>query len=143
MLFLAVLYRYYQNNNELGGDIRNSYKLYDRIYPILDYVNECFTETIELKELAKRTMMNKTYMCSYFKEVMNMTIFEYIMQVRINHGCLLLKTTNDTVTEIALKSGFNSAPYYNRVFKSIIGMSPNRYREKSKYSANTSEFAER
>lgn len=143
MLFLAVLYRYYQNNNELGGDIKNFHKSYERIRPILDYVHEHFAEHIGLEELAKQVMLSKTYMCSYFKEIMKLTIFEYIEQVRINHGCMLLKTTEIPITEIALQSGFNSISYFNRVFKKILGISPRVYKaetqnsEKSKYSAET------
>jgi len=132
MLFLAFLYRYYQDNNELGGDIKNFHKSYERIRPILEYVHEHFAEPIELNELAKQVMMSKTYMCSYFKEIMKITIFEYIEQVRINNGCMLLKTTELSVTETALRSGFNSISYFNRVFKRILGISPRAYRAESK-----------
>lgn len=139
MLFLAVLYRYYQKNNELGGDIKSFHKSYERIRPILDYVHSHFLEPIGLDELAKQVMLSKTYMCSYFKDIMKMTIFEYIEQVRINHGCMLLKTSDSSITEIALQSGFNSTPYFNRIFKRILGTSPSAYRAESKYSASYSK----
>ena len=141
LLFLAVLYRYYKAGHELGGDSKNLYKQYERISPILDYLHEKYTEAIELEDLSKLVMMNKTYMCSYFKEVMGITIFEYLQKVRINQSCRLLRTTDLPITEVALESGFNGSSYFNRAFKELLGVTPREYR-KSKDSASSSEYRE-
>lgn len=142
LLFLAILYRYCKANHELGGEGKNIYKQYERINPVLDYIQENYQEQIVLEDLAKRAMLNKTYMCTFFKEVMDMTIFEYIQKVRINHSCRLLRTTKDPITEIALLSGYNGVSYFNRAFKELLGVTPKQYRITSKDSANITKFRE-
>ncbi len=129
LMFLALLYRYYKNNNEIGSEIGSFPKKYKRIKPILDYCYDHFSESISLDYLAKLVMLNKSYMCFSFKEVMNMTIFEYIEQIRINHACKLLIESDSPITEVAFESGFNSASYFNRVFKKNMDVSPKQYRK--------------
>lgn len=129
MMFLALLYRYYKNNNEIGSEIGSYPKKYKKIQPVLDYCYDHFSESISLDYLAKLVMLNKSYMCYSFKEVMNMTIFEYIEQIRINHACKLLIERDSPITEVAFESGFNSASYFNRVFKKHMDVSPKKYRD--------------
>ena len=129
MLFLAVLYRYLKKNREIGQDMNNLNKQYERIYPMLDFIHEHYKEDINLEELSKIVMLNKTYMCSFFKDNMNMTIFEYIQKVRISQCCRLLKTTKEPITDIALECGFNGISYFNRSFKESLGVTPKQYRE--------------
>ncbi|WP_028553010.1 AraC family transcriptional regulator [Paenibacillus sp. UNC451MF] len=138
MLFLSKLVRYYKKNDELGIDVKNHHRFHERIRPVMDYIHSHFDSPIELGILAERIRMSKTYLCTYFKDAMGITLFEYIEQVRVNHGCKLLKTTSLPITEIASLSGFNSTSYFNRVFKRILSISPRAYREESKYSSNSS-----
>ncbi len=139
LMFLGVLYRYCRKNNELGNPTDDFQKGYRRIRPALDFIHEHFNKSIELNQLAEHLLMNRTYMCTYFKKVMKLTIFEYIEQVRINHSCRLLKTTGWPIVEIALHCGFNNVSYFNSVFKKILGLSPSAYRKKTKNSESFSE----
>lgn len=128
MLFLAVLYRYYQNNQELLQERKDFQKSYARISQVIKYINSHYREGITLEELAGQAHMNKTYLSTYFKEVMNIGIFDYIEQIRINQSCILLKTSQMPITEISLEVGFNSVSYFNRIFKRIVGVTPRVYR---------------
>ena len=65
-----------------------------------------------------------------FKQCMNMTFYEYLNQKRISKEEELLSTTGESVTEIAMSSGFSSISAFNRTFKSIKGCSPSEYRGK-------------
>jgi YesN/AraC family two-component response regulator len=40
----------------------------------------------------------------------------------------MLKRTNDSITSIAMQTGFNNVTYFNRVFKKLEGTSPGEYR---------------
>ncbi|MFQ9985893.1 MAG: helix-turn-helix transcriptional regulator, partial [Lachnospiraceae bacterium] len=76
--------------------------------------------------------MSPSYLSAYFSSVMKMRIFDYIEQVRVNHARLLLRSTELSVLEVALQSGFRSSSYFNRVFKKIMGMTPGQYRQNKK-----------
>lgn len=129
LLFLVELFRYCQEKQELGGDIKNLHKMYSKIRPVLDYIHEHFTEQLTLEDLAEHAIMNKSYLCTCFKETMNLRIFEYIDQLRINKACVLLKTTEESITEIALEVGYSSVSYFNRNFKHVKSITPRNYRE--------------
>ncbi len=96
---------------------------------IFNYVEENYTNDIQLTEIANLTNLNESYLCRFFKSSTDMTLFEYINQ----HRCLIarrkLENTNDSVTDIALSSGFSSTSYFSRVFKSQFTLSPSQYRK--------------
>lgn len=129
MLFLAKLYRYCNDKLDFETGVENVHRLYTRIRPALDYIHEHYTEEIELEILAKAALMNKNYLCTCFKETMNMRIFEYIDQLRINRACMLLKTSEYSITDISGMTGFNSVSYFNRSFKKVRGIAPSQYRK--------------
>ena len=53
LLLLAEIVRYCEENKEIGGDIKNMYKLYKKVRPVLDYLHAHYTEANTLEELAK------------------------------------------------------------------------------------------
>ncbi|MCI6995217.1 MAG: AraC family transcriptional regulator [Eubacterium sp.] len=59
-----------------------------------------------------------------------MTFYEYLNQKRVAKAEELLITTDQSVTEIAMNSGFSSISSFNRTFKSLKGCSPTVYRNK-------------
>lgn len=130
-LFMAVLYRIYleRRRDELGVSGRR--KTFTKLQPVLDYIHEHYLEQIELDDLVKVASMNRSYLCTCFKNFLHMRIFEYIDQLRIDRACMLLSTTDKSITEIAMETGFNSVSYFNRVFKKIRNLSPGEYRRRS------------
>ena len=75
--------------------------------------------------------MSPTYLHRIFREATGMTIREYIEEQRITDAIRLLTTTNMTLTEIALESGFSSQSYFSFVFKRKMKMTPRQYVKKS------------
>ena len=56
------------------------------------------------------------------------TVTAYINEVRLNHARELLLRTDEKITKIALKAGFNDISYFNRAFAAAVGMTPREYR---------------
>lgn len=133
--FMAVLYRIYleRQKDEPGASGRR--KTFAKLQPVLDYIHEYYLEQIELDDLVKVAPMNKSYLCTCFKNFLHMRIFEYIDQLRIDRACMLLSTTEKSITEIAMETGFNSVSYFNRVFKKIRNLSPGEYRRQKAQTA--------
>ena len=59
---------------------------------------------------------------------MKMTIFEYILFLRIQNSLALLRA-GESVTKTAGMTGFSTAAYYGQIFKRYMGCSPSRYRK--------------
>ena len=57
----------------------------------------------------------------------NKTPIEYLNYYRIESACEQLLTTDYSITEVALNSGFNDASYFIKIFKKHRGITPKQY----------------
>ena len=97
----------------------------------MNYIDENLTENISLEQLSKSANMSRTYFCSIFKRLNGITPWDYITIKRIEKSIEILKTSNATVLEIAMKCGFNNSANFNRSFKKVTGKIPKDYRKLS------------
>ena len=97
---------------------------------ILNYIQENYTESLTLQDVADFAGYSPSYFSRYFKNNTNICLFEYINRIRIKKACLLLKKTNETVLEIAYTVGYNNVSFFNRYFKKITNLSPVEYRRR-------------
>jgi AraC family transcriptional regulator, melibiose operon regulatory protein len=93
------------------------------------YIAEHFTEQMRVEQVAKSVHIHPTYAMHLFRETFGISIVDYLTQHRIAHAQQLLATTEMSVMEIALASGFNSVSRFYAAFNGICGKSPRAYRE--------------
>ena len=72
--------------------------------------------------------MSRNECCRYFKQMMNMTITEYLLEYRLSKAAELLETSGLSITEIAEKTGFCDVSYFIKKFKEKTGITPSTYR---------------
>ena len=101
-----------------------------RMRNVFDFTIENANQKIALDDIANVANMTKNAFCKYFKKRTNKTYISFLTELRIENACKLLNTDKDlTITEIAYKSGFNNISNFNRQFKMIKRMSPNKFRK--------------
>ncbi len=100
-----------------------------RIKAIMAYINAHYMEKVTLEEIASVVNISKGECCRFFKRVVKCTVFEYVMNYRINKSIGLLKETDLTVSQIADSVGFGSTSYYIESFKRQIACTPKEYRK--------------
>lgn len=94
----------------------------------MNYIDENLTSNISLESLAKNASMSKTYFCTIFKKLNGISPWDYITIKRVEKAIEMLKASQDTVIEIALRCGFNNTANFNRAFKKVTGRVPRDYR---------------
>lgn len=99
------------------------------ISPALDYISEFPDRQIRIEELAQMCHISETHFRRSFSECMNMTPVEYINWVRIKTACDELKKTNDSIGDIAVRTGFTTLSTFNRNFQKVMGVSPHEWRK--------------
>lgn len=99
------------------------------ISPALDYISEFPDQQIRIEELAQMCHISETHFRRSFSECMNMTPVEYINWVRIKTACDELKKTNDSIGDIAVRTGFTTLSTFNRNFQKVMGISPHKWRK--------------
>lgn len=93
------------------------------------YIAEHFHEPLRVEQIAKSVHIHPTYAMHLFRETFGVSIIDYLTQHRIAHAQQLLATTDSSVTEVALESGFNSVSRFYAAFNDVCGKSPRAYRE--------------
>ncbi len=99
-----------------------------RIKQILTYVENNYTVKIELEDLARHINLCKSECCRLFKRYMGISLFEYIIEYRIEKSLLNVTGSDISITETALTVGFSDPNYYSKVFRKLKGCSPTKYR---------------
>lgn len=94
----------------------------------LKYVEENYTENIQLKTLAEILYLNPQYLSRLFKKELNINFSEFLILYRLEISKDLLKSTSLPIYAVATKSGFTDASYYCKIFKKFLGVSPLKFR---------------
>lgn len=109
-----------------AGNIKNTTP---EVLKIIYYINTHYDRQISLKTLCDMFFLSKVSLCKKFKEVMNCSIMEYLLRVRLNTAKSLLRSTNKSVEQISIECGFSSANYFGLIFKKEVGLSPLNYKK--------------
>lgn len=99
-----------------------------RIGKVFQYVHQHSSETVSLKEIAALINLSESAFCKFFKRTTGRTFSDYLADIRIGHACQLLSESDETISEIAYRSGFDSLTYFNRMFLRKKGVRPREFR---------------
>lgn len=97
-----------------------------RMGEVIHYINQHYMENITLENLAAAFYISPYYLCREFKKHTYSTIIQYVNNVRIIHAQRMFLETDKNITDISREVGFSNITHFNRVFKSITGMSPSQ-----------------
>ena len=111
--------------------IQHSTKL-ERINKILIYISDHYYEKITNAHLAKLCCISEGHLCRIFKIHTGKSTTEYINNFRIEKAAILLSTTDESIANIAISTGFEDLNYFSRTFKKIKKIPPKQYRRNCK-----------
>jgi YesN/AraC family two-component response regulator len=94
----------------------------------LQYIIQHYDEDISLDELAARFNFNPSYLSVLIKQHTGMTFSKHITRLRVNRACELLANSGEHIQAVSEQVGYRDASYFIRVFKTMMGVSPSRYR---------------
>lgn len=95
---------------------------------LAEHIDENYTQD----ELSERFDISLTPMKQCFKSVYGTTIGNWLLQYRMNHAAVLLKTQRDIcVADIAGQVGYDSPSKFAIAFRKVMGLSPTEYRNRT------------
>lgn len=109
---------------------RRDYKRILQLKQVLEFIEKNYTSQITLQELSASVSMSPKYFCRFFSEMTHQTPMDYLNRQRIEQACYQLSTTDDSITEIAYRNGFNDLSYFIRTFKKYKGITPGKYKRR-------------
>lgn len=107
----------------------------NRITDIISYIHKNYQEDISIDKLAQISYVSPYYLCREFKRFTNSTIIQYVNVTRVMNAQRMFMETDKNITEISRATGFSNITHFNRVFKSVMGMTPSNYRKMYKTEA--------
>ena len=78
--------------------------------------------------MAEMAGISKDYFSRIFRSVTGTNYSRWLNMIRMEKATELLADEEMTLTEVAMRSGFQSISSFNRVFRAEKGMAPGEYR---------------
>ena len=95
----------------------------------LVYIHKHYEDDITLKDIADYGNMSVGHLGRLFKSILDTTPYEYLIDYRIQKSLDLLSKKENTISDIAIKVGFNSVSYYIQCFKKRLSITPKQYQK--------------
>lgn len=96
---------------------------------IISYIHSAYMNPeLGLPSAAAHVGLTEGYLSHFFKDQTGENFANYVESIRMQHSMDLLKNTDDSISEIAQKVGYNSDQAFRRAFKRVQGVSPNAFR---------------
>ncbi|MBU1141066.1 MAG: AraC family transcriptional regulator [Firmicutes bacterium] len=125
-LILEIIYAAYQ-------EVRLYYlpsSAYIRIIrKAMSFIEDHYLEKVTLEYIAQEVNLSPSHFQKIFKGTMGISPNDYLINHRLTRAKELLLITNDSMTDIAYRSGFESNAYFSYVFKQKMMVSPTTYRK--------------
>lgn len=98
---------------------------------VINWIHHNLEQDIYSDTLAQLSEMSVAQFYKRFSQEVGLTPAEYHLRQRILIAKQQLRTTDDSITDIALQLGLSSSQYFATVFKKIVGLTPGEYRRLS------------
>jgi AraC-like DNA-binding protein len=100
-----------------------------RMIDIKEYIDVHFRENLDLQILSGLFYLHPATISKEFNKYFGKTLIKYINSVRVCEAASLLENTNESVTSISAKCGYDSVNTFLRQFKAIMETTPLQYRK--------------
>ncbi|WP_413300823.1 AraC family transcriptional regulator [Bacillus sp. 1P10SD] len=99
---------------------------------IKEFIDKNYKKNIKLEDIADELFINKYYLSHVFKEQMQISPINYLINRRMGEAKNLLVSTELKIGEIARILGYDNPNYFTLLFKKTTGETPKQFKESHK-----------
>lgn len=129
---LYLLVQYY-SRYLLEEEIMRNNKSVNKIKDIMLYINKNHSKNITVKGIAQIFNYNADYLSRFFKQHINMTIIQYLYEIRVNYIYMDLFKSDLPIGKIFERHGCLNYKVAMRYFKEKYGLTPKEVRMQKKF----------
>ena len=96
----------------------------------IDFMQQHLGKILSLTEIARKVNLSVSHFVAIFHKKTGFAPIEYFNHLKIQKACQYLQFTQDRINEISNHLGIQDSYYFSRLFKKLMGISPNEYRKK-------------
>lgn len=100
------------------------------VLKIVKYIEEHCDSELTVESLVSQIPLSRRNIEQKFKRTMGTSIYQYMLECRVNRFAHLLLTTDRTIADVAADAGFSDYDNISRIFKKFKGCSPLEFRQK-------------
>lgn len=94
---------------------------------VVEYCHANLGQKISLNQLSDITDLNRYQFLRRFEKSVGLTPHKWLTQLRLEHACRQLRTSDRSIVDIATGVGFYDQSHFNRAFKNLYGVAPSSY----------------
>lgn len=98
------------------------------IRKIARYLLENIEVEISMNDLADKLYLSKNYLGELFKQETGTSLAEFVNRAKVRRAGVLLLESDLKWYQIAIKLGYNNIEYFTKIFKKIMGVTPQNFR---------------
>lgn len=103
---------------------------------VIDYIMSNLERPLPVEDLARVAGLSRAHFSRMFAANEGLPPAEFVLQKRLKRAVkLLTKTANMPVKEVAIRSGFEDANYFSKVFRRVYGTNPTEFRTTGMYAS--------
>jgi transcriptional regulator GlxA family with amidase domain len=95
---------------------------------IQNYIDDKLEESLPVGVLAKLVSLSPSYFCRAFKESFGEPPHAYVIKMRVERAKMLMLTTSESLSQIALACGLVDQAHLCRCFRQVTGATPGAWR---------------
>jgi AraC-like DNA-binding protein len=92
------------------------------------HIDVHFTHTVRIEDLASLAGLSTSHFSRVFKATFGETPYSFIIGKRIARAQMLMLTTEEPLSRIALDCGLSDQAHLSNLFRRCMGMTPNGWR---------------
>lgn len=99
------------------------------VYHAKDFMNADIKHHLKIKKLARQAGTNECTLKKGFKDIFNISVYQYLLQQRMDHALILITETRQKETEIAWQCGYETLSGFVTSFHKYFGQKPGDVRK--------------
>jgi AraC family transcriptional regulator len=124
----AELPRHSQTGKLALPDLRDGREYSARLLrAVLDYVEDCPHQLLSLSELASVAGISRFHFSRPFRESMGISPIKYVERSRLEAARRMIVSGRQTLSQIAIATGFADQSHFTRRFKRHFAMTPAQF----------------
>lgn len=99
-----------------------------RLKNVQTYIETKIQTRIQLKDLAKEARLSPMHFAAQFRATTGLKPRDYVLARRIERAKEMIASSNGSLAQIALESGFQGQSHFTATFKRFVGETPGSWR---------------
>jgi AraC family transcriptional regulator len=96
---------------------------------VISFMHAHYGQRLTVADMATVACVSASHFARLFRTETGAAPMEYLHRIRLNIAKRMLRTGDTSLTQIALKCGFNSSSYFSTCFSRSFNMTPSEFRK--------------